>query len=75
VLSHDAAEDHIATSTSDYPAEWQRALGMLAGSAEGCTALVSVAQGFSPTVFAGLVDCGLVTATTERVLTGQARSM
>ena len=58
-------------STPDYPDEWRRALEMLAGSAGGCTALVLVAQGVSPTTIAGLVDCGLVTATTERVLAHQ----
>jgi hypothetical protein len=56
----------------DYPADWHRALAMLAGSANGCTALVLVAQGFPSTVIAELVDCGLVTAATERVLTGQS---
>ena len=56
----------------NYPADWHRVLEMLAGSPNGCTALVLVAQGFPSTIIAGLVDCGLVTAATERVLIGQS---
>jgi hypothetical protein len=44
---------------------------MLAGVADGCTASLLLAQGFTSVLIAGLVDCELVTATTERVLVGQ----
>jgi hypothetical protein len=40
----------------DYPDDWHHALELLAGSANGCTALVLVAQGFPSTVIARLVD-------------------
>jgi len=60
-----------ASAIPDYPAEWRRALEMLAKSGDGCTTLVLFAQGFPSTVIARWVDCGLVTATTERVLANQ----
>ena len=56
----------------DYPADWLRALEMLAGSPNGRTALVLAAQGFPSTVIARLVDSGLVTAATERVSADQS---
>jgi hypothetical protein len=56
----------------DYPADWRRALELLAGSAEGYTALILVAQGFPSTVIARLVDSGLVAAATKRVLADQS---
>lgn len=55
----------------NYPTDWRRVLELLAVSPNGCTALVLVAQGFPSTVIAELVDCGLVTTATERVLAGQ----
>jgi hypothetical protein len=57
----------------DYPADWRRALEMLAGSDNGCTASPLSTHGLAWGVIAGLVDTGLVTAATERVLTGQCR--
>ena len=59
----------------DYPAEWRRALEMLAKSGDGCTTLVLFAQVFPSTVIARWVDAGLVTATTERVLADNQRSV
>jgi hypothetical protein len=56
----------------DYPADWLRALEMLAGSPNGRTALVLAAQGFPSTVIARLVDSGLVTAAIERVSADQS---
>jgi hypothetical protein len=56
---------------SDYPAEWRRALELLASSAKGCTASLLAAHDLADAVIAGLVDCGLVAATTERILVGQ----
>jgi hypothetical protein len=55
-------------SMADYPPEWHRLLELLAGSANGCTAAVLFAHGFSDAVIAGLVDTGLATSTIERVL-------
>jgi hypothetical protein len=55
----------------DYPAEWRRALELLASSAKGCTASLLVTHGFTDATIAGLVDTGLATATTERILVGQ----
>jgi hypothetical protein len=42
-----------------------------AGSAKGCTASLLTTHGFASSVIAGLVDTGLVVATTERILVGQ----
>jgi hypothetical protein len=55
----------------DYPANWLRALEMLAGSTDGCTASLLSAHGLPTEVIAGLVDTGLVAVMTDRVLTGQ----
>jgi hypothetical protein len=51
--------------------EWRRALELLAGSADGCTEALLFAHGFTEATIAGLVDTGLVAATTKRVLAGQ----
>jgi hypothetical protein len=51
--------------------EWRRALELLAGSAGGCTKELLFAHGFTDATIAGLVDTGLVAATTKRVSAGQ----
>jgi hypothetical protein len=51
----------------DYPAEWRRALELLASSTNGRTTLLLLAHGFSSAAIAGLIDRGLATSTTERV--------
>ena len=43
------------------------ALELLAGSAGGCTKELLFAHGFTDATIAGLVDTGLVAATTKRV--------
>jgi hypothetical protein len=55
----------------DYPAQWRHVLEILASSPKGCTASFLAATGFPSAVIAGLVDCGLVAARTERVLDSQ----
>jgi hypothetical protein len=50
---------------------WRRALELLAGSADGCTEEFLFAHSFTDATIAGLVDTGLVTAKTKRVLAGQ----
>jgi hypothetical protein len=55
----------------DHPADWRRALELAEGSAEGTTDAALLEHGFKSTVIAGLVESGLVTATTDRVLAGQ----
>ena len=55
----------------DYPAEWRRALEMVAASADGCTTSLLLAHGATSTLIAGLVDCRLVTATSDRIMAGQ----
>jgi hypothetical protein len=50
---------------------WRRALELLASSADGCTEALLFAHGFTDATIAGLVDTGLVAATTKRVLAGQ----
>jgi hypothetical protein len=51
--------------------EWRRALELIAGSADGYTEVLLFAHGFTEATIAGLVDTGLVAATTERVIAGQ----
>ena len=51
----------------DYPAEWRRALELLASSTNGRTTLLLLAHGFSSAAIAELIDSGLATSTTERV--------
>jgi hypothetical protein len=51
--------------------EWRHALELLADSADGCTEALLFAHGFTSATIAGLVDTGLVAATTERVIAGQ----
>jgi hypothetical protein len=51
--------------------EWRRALELLASSADGCTKEFLFAQDFTDATIAGLVDTGVVAATTKRVLAGQ----
>jgi hypothetical protein len=52
----------------DYPTEWRQVLELLAGSASGCSASLLSAHGFRSEVIAGLVDSGLATSSTERIL-------
>lgn len=54
----------------NYPAEWRRALELLAGSPEGCTEALLAAHGFAAATVAGLVTSGLATSTTQLVLAG-----
>jgi hypothetical protein len=49
---------------------WRRALELLASSADGTEAIL-FAHGFTEATIAGLIDTGLVTTTTKRVLAGQ----
>jgi hypothetical protein len=44
---------------------------LLAGSAHGCTEELLIAHGFIDATIAGLLDTGLVVATTKRVLAGE----
>jgi hypothetical protein len=54
-----------------YPDEWRQVLELLAGSANGCSASLLSAHGFRSEVIAGLVDRGLATISTERILAGE----
>jgi hypothetical protein len=54
----------------DYPADWRRALELLASLQEGSTEALLFAHGFGATTIAGLVDSGLATSTTEKVWAG-----
>jgi hypothetical protein len=58
-------------SMADYPLEWRLLLELLASSGNGCTASLLSSHRFPSWLIAGLVDAGLVAATTERFLTGQ----
>jgi hypothetical protein len=51
--------------------DWRRALKLLASSANGCTEEFLFAHGFTDATIAGLLDTGVVAATTKRVLAGQ----
>jgi hypothetical protein len=57
----------------DYPAEWRRALELLATSPEGATGALLMAQGFAATTITGLVDTGLATQTIDYVLAARHR--
>jgi len=50
---------------------WRRALELLAGSADGCTEELLFAHGFTDGTIAGLVDTGVVTMPTQRVVAGR----
>ena len=50
---------------------WRGALELLAGSADGCTEALLFAHGFTEATIAGLIDTGLVVATTKRVSAGR----
>jgi hypothetical protein len=54
----------------DYPAEWRRALELVASSTNGRTALLLLAHGFTSATIAGLIDCGLATSTNQLVRAG-----
>jgi hypothetical protein len=58
-------------SMPDHPDNWRRALTLLASLEEGSTVARLLARGFSSATIAGLVEAGLVSATTERMLAGQ----
>jgi hypothetical protein len=51
--------------------DWRPALELLARSADGCSQELLFARGFTDATIRGLVDAGLVAATTKRVLAGQ----
>jgi hypothetical protein len=57
----------------DHPADWRRALEMVAGSPEGLTDAALFARGFESTLIAGLVESGLVTSLTEHIWVGGHR--
>ena len=52
------------------PADWCRALELLARAREGATEAHLFAHGFTLAVLAGLVDTGLAISATERILVG-----
>ena len=52
----------------DYPAEWRRALGVLADTPEGATEALLAAHGFATTTISGLIAAGLATSTTGVIL-------
>jgi hypothetical protein len=52
----------------DHPADWRRALEVLASSPDGATEAVLVAHGFRSETVTGLVDTGHATATIEPFL-------
>jgi hypothetical protein len=54
----------------DYPAEWRRALELVASSTDGRTALLLLAHGFTTATIAGLIDCGLAASTNQLVRAG-----
>jgi len=56
----------------DHPADWRRALEMLAES-DGVTDAALLARGFKSTVVAGLVESGLATSTADRIWAGGRR--
>ena len=55
----------------DRPAEWRRALELLAGSAEGCTETLLGAHGFKGMQIDGLVEARLATSSTSTVRAGE----
>jgi hypothetical protein len=55
----------------DHPAEWRRALELLAGSAEGCTETLLMAHGFTGVQIDGLVEVRLATCSTRTVRAGE----
>ena len=55
----------------DHPAEWRRALELLADSAGGCTETLLMAHGFTGVQIDGLVEARLATCSTSMVRTGE----
>jgi hypothetical protein len=55
----------------DYPAEWRRALEVLAKSADGCSTSIMLAHGFASSVVAELIATGLATVKSEHIRAGQ----
>jgi hypothetical protein len=55
----------------DYPAEWRRALEVLAESADGSTTSALLELGFASSVVAELIMAGLATAKSEHIQAGQ----
>jgi hypothetical protein len=51
----------------------RRALELLAASRDGCTEAIMLAHGFSIDMMVELVNAGLASATTERVVAGKHR--
>jgi hypothetical protein len=50
--------------------ERRRALDLLAASPDGCTAAILMAHGFKSDQLVELINAGLASVTTERVVTG-----
>ena len=50
------------------PADWCRALEVLADTPQGATPALLAAHGFSSAVISELIDSGLATSTTEVIL-------
>ena len=50
------------------PATRRRALELLAGSRDGCTEAIMLAHGFSIEMLVELINAGLVTAKSERIV-------
>src|SRR5215470_11468245 len=48
----------------------RRALELLAGSADGCTEALMLAHGLRIALLVGLINAGLASATTDRVVAG-----
>ena len=57
----------------DHPADWRRALELLASLPEGATEALLMAHGFKSTVITGLVESGLATLVRERIRAGGRR--
>ena len=60
-----------ANGLPDHPAEWRRALELLANSAEGCTETLLMAHGFTGVQIDGLVEARLATCSTCTVRAGE----
>ena len=54
-------------------AERRRALELLAASPDGCTAAILMAHGFKSDRLVELINAGLASVTTERVIAGDRR--
>jgi hypothetical protein len=57
-----------ARKRNNAPATRRRALELLAGSRDGCTEAVMLARGFMVGMMVELVNAGLASASTERIV-------